>query len=521
MISDIFWFLHLYYEFYFYLFAGCIGSSVGYFFLKSKSGQMLSIKINCLIIIGCFTVNSFISILLKHHLRTFNEFRQPYIEIILFKLFISIAFGSMCVPCFKYASILIKYLTNTRLFKRNQYGIIIFMTTIAHLILNLPATLNCWCTVWYVTDYSMGIGSRFFIGTFLKLFYDEYLEEKIAYRFCIGALIIIIALVSYLLNEVIIKSKAEHKKGVLFIILLFIASPGYVSAMWSSENMGRLETYTFLLSLLSVIMFTVINNIYIRYITITVFSCISMAIYQGNLFMYYPIILMLIVWDCLRSCKYLFQKRVLGLVSVVTTIISFIFFQFCSYTIFENAGEMVAAIREKTNITIEEGAVNFELFQSLITAYDSVTISYLNDALPRERTFLTYLLLCPLVVLVIAIYLKCRKERQVRKAHILSEPYIYFVILNFAIVPQFVLNTDWGRWMIAIHIISFFGILYLIYQKDCGMLKALDVLNEFINNHMFLSIMIVVYLAGLNKFLGRVFIPETEALMSILSKLLY
>lgn len=50
------------------------------------------------------------------------------------------------------------------------------------------------------------------------------------------------------------------------------------------------------------------------------------------------------------------------------------------------------------------------------------------------------------------------------------------------------------------------------------MLKALGALSEFINNHMFLSIMVVIYLAGLNKFLGRVFIPETDVLMSLLSK---
>lgn len=72
--------------------------------------------------------------------------------------------------------------------------------------------------------------------------------------------------------------------------------------------------------------------------------------------------------------------------------------------------------------------------------------------------------------------------------------------------------------MTAVRIILFFGILYLKYKKDCGMLKALDALSEFINNHMFLSIMVVIYLAGLNKFLGRVFIPETDVLMSLLSK---
>ncbi len=514
-------FLYTYYEFYFYLIAGGFGTALACLWLKKKFCHPVSIKIICVILTGCCLTNLFFSIMIKNHwcIQDVSECPASFV-VIYFKILLALFCGVISLPVFALLLFCLKHFADTLLFKRYSCGIIIFILTTIHLILNLPQDLNSWCSVWYAADYSMGIGSRFFIGSVLRFFLRNYLEAETAYRFYVAALLLLIALTSYLLNEVLRRSKTTHKKSILFIVLCFISGPGYISALWSAENMGRLETYTLLLAFLSVVFFNLAKNIYIRYGIITLFSCISMAIYQGNLFMYYSIVLMLIIEDCLSFDSRTFQKRILGLSNILLTGISFIFFQFFSYTTFQNSEEMTAALRSRTSLHIEQSAINFELFQSVKTAYENVTLPFLNEAMPRERTFMTLLLLFPIIVLVTAIYMKCWTNAKTVGKHILALPYAYYILLPMTILPQFILNTDWNRWMISIYIVIFFGILYLSYKNDTGMNNALDSLDVFIEEHTLLCFSVIIYLAGLNKFSGRIFLPETDVLMSFLSHLI-
>lgn len=516
-MSSIFLFLYTYYEFYFYLIVGFIGTGAAYLLLKKRNAQMLPVKISCVILVGSFFADSFFSILLKYLIRRFNESNRPYLSVILLKMFVSMMFGAI----FVFVSILffrmIKIIVNNGLVQRYKYGIIIFLITCLYLILHLPKELNEWCTVWYAVDYSMGIGSRFFIGSLLKFFHRGYLYAETVYHFYVSTLVLIVALISYLLNEIIVKSEDKHQRAVLFIVLCFIAGPGYISSMCNSENMGRLETYALLLSLVSIIVFNTVKNIYVRYLVITLFSCVSMAIYQGSLFMYYPLIVMLIVWDCLPAGAHSLKCRILGLINVVITSISFIFFQFFAYIKFESVEEVVSAVSLRSDIAIDFQSIDYEFFQPISAAYDSIMKDFLNSV-PRERTLLTLVILSPLIILITALYLKCQEDRKKNREHIMGKPYFYFILSNFAIIPQFALNMDWGRWMISLYITIFFGILYLIYQKDRGMLKALDALSEFINTHSFASAILIVYLAGLSKFFGFSFIPEVNTLFSTLDK---
>lgn len=519
-MNNIFLFLYTYYELYFYFIAGCFGTIITCLLIRRKITSPIPIKKICIVLTGCFLTNLFCSIILKNHLCAQDASAYPFLFATFFKIFLSLLSGAILPLVFSLLIFFLNCLTNTAFFKKYSYGIIVFIYTIIHLILHLPQTLNSWCSVWYATDYSMGIGSRFFIGSVLRFFHRNYLEAETAYRFYIAVLILLIALTSYLLNEVIRCTNAAHKKSVLFIVLCFISGPGYISALWSEENMGRLETYTLFLTFLSVIFFIWIRNIYIRYGITTLFSCISIAIYQGNLFMYYTIILMLIIEDCLSSDSHAFAKRMLGLFNVFFTGISFVYFQFFSFTTFKNTEEMTASLRSRTNLHIEPSAINFELYQSVKTAFEKVTLPFLTEAMPRERTLMTLLLLLPIVILITAIYLKCCGSAKTAGKHILASPYLYYILLPLTILPQFILNTDWMRWMISIYIIIFFGILYLSYKNHIGMSQALDSLDTFIDNHMLLCSVVILYLAGLNKFSGRIFLPETDALISLLSNII-
>lgn len=68
-------------------------------------------------------------------------------------------------------------------------------------------------------------------------------------------------------QKYIIKTADKNKEGVAFIIIMFLVSPFSIAGVWIV--LGRLETYGLLLSLLSVVLFEKMDNIYSKYILIT------------------------------------------------------------------------------------------------------------------------------------------------------------------------------------------------------------------------------------------------------------
>lgn len=496
MIQTIFRLAYQYYEFYFYLIAGSAASYAVYFFSKRK---LFPVKEKTFILVGSFVLDSAVAIVLRRYLRELNGMVHPGFSAVLLKVLISMLFGAMIMMLLAYIPAIAKKLMYTRFVDTYKYGLIIFAVTAAHLITNAPGEIRDWVAVWYATDYSMGMGSRFFIGTVLRLFYDDYLDKQVAYNFCMVTLIIIILVVSYLLNWAIVRSEESCRKAVAFLALCFVASPGYISSMWTAENMGRLEAFCLLYSAVAVVIFQKVKNNYLRYVIVTVLSCLSVATYQGGLFMYYPIILMLIVYDCLKEDDDCLQKRLLGLGSTVITGIAFLGFQFFSYTIYNDCYEMADALAGKTNLFIEAEAIDLELFKPLTTIYYQFRDRYVPGTL-REGAFLALLLLLPIAFCMTAVYIKCHEYRKRAKMQILRSPYIYFIVFNFAVTPQFFLNIDWGRWMTAFNILLFFGVLYLAYQRDKGMSEALYALSAFVERNEFLCGAVVLYLAAMTKF---------------------
>ena len=138
----------------------------------------------------------------------------------------------------------------------------------------------------------------------------------------------ILLLASMLLNEIIRKATKENKDGVQFLVILFLISPASLLGMWSSNNFGRLEYYCLLLTLVAIFGFEKMKNVYRKYFVVTCLSCISMAIYQGYVFMFYSMILMLFVYEGLKETDHIWLRRLLGFISATITGMSFLFFQF-------------------------------------------------------------------------------------------------------------------------------------------------------------------------------------------------
>lgn len=511
-MKDMLIFVYSYYGYYFYL-GICV--FFGFISFLNNRRRMTGIKAKCIALVIGFILEAFFSVIMTHvdFVEKLKRTNHPWIFDMMIKIVCCIVFSIVLIQVIifigKYAGELLK----RNFIRENQYGLIIGAVTFVWLIINLPTEIAGYCSVWYAADYSMGLSSRFFIGTLLNLFYDDFLDRQIAYHFCVCALAFIIIIVSCMLNKLIKKAKEEYRPALLFLVLCFMASPGYIRAFWQPLNIGRLETYTFFLALVSVVLFESIGNIYLKYGCITILSCISMAIYQGDLFLYYPMTIMIIVYDGLTNHDKVIARRILGIINILCTGIAFVVFQFFSYTIFSTPQDMIQALSKKTNLNISSIAIRLEMFEPVTAAYNEVVKKFLSESLPRERTLLTMCLMVPIVLIILSLYMKCIENQITERKQFLSKPYMYYILLEFAVLPQFLLNVDWGRWMLAFNIVMFFGVFYLAYKQDQGMLYAVEKLSSFIRRNSFMVIIIVIYLATLGNYEEWKWIPPVDSIM--------
>ena len=524
---DVLSFLYEYYQFYFYLITGLLGSVAN---LLNNKHYNNSSERNTFLYLLVFLADCFVATFLRkvfYPFFVFSFIKSDTVAIIVtfcLKEVFAFAFGFLIVALINLFLSVCQKVLKSSYFNDNKYGIIIFTYLFISMLVEWPTSVNSWGALWYATDYSMGIGPRFFIGTFLKLFYSDFLEEKTVVNFCNTNTLLIIFCSSVILNELINKTSKKLKAIIFFLVVLFLSSPGSISGMWQKGNNGRFENYGLLLSLVSIIVFKCLKNIRIKYLIITVFSCLSIAIYQGNIFMYYPMILMLIAYDCLYDEENKNKKISIkyGLFNIISTSIFFLFFQFCSYTYFPSASSMAEFLSKKTNLPITEMAIDYELFKPLSSAFENISIPFIaGDEDPRTKTILTLLILFPIAFVVLYLYLECFKYRKKYKMMICEMPYFVFLSLSLCIIPQFLLNVDWGRWMVCVNIVLFTGVFYLIYKKDKGMLNALDGLYTLFIEHKTIFIFAVVFIAGLSKFEGRGFLIEVDKLFNMILSIVH
>ena len=140
-------------------------------------------------------------------------------------------------------------------------------------------------------------------------------------------------------------------------------------------------------------------------------------------------------------------------------------------------------------------------------------MDFLRTEFPREKAVFTLLLTLPIIIMVYIIYSKCRLLRIANNKRVLACPYIYYVLFATMIIPQFVLNVDWGRWMTSNCIVWFAGIFYLIYKKDKYVIMTMAECSVWVRKNILISIFVLLFIAGLSKFMGREFITEANNLL--------
>ena len=379
----------------------------------------------------------------------------------------------------------------------------------AEFLLEKADNIKPWASCWYGVNYSMGIGSRFLIGTILTFITGGKVTAGKAYFFCEVCLILIMAVATLMMNNLIKKGTDEKEKyGIIFLILCFISSPGSLAAMWTEGNMGRMETYTLLVILFGVLVFRWFSKAIWKYGILLFLSIICAAIYQGYLFLYYPVFCTVMLCDLMEEEKLSKEKLFWTILNLMGAITSFLFFQFGTSVHFSNAAEMTAQIQSITDLNVKEAALHYEFFSPLSEAFRELNIPFLTGKEhPIAKTGLLCVLLLPIIGIIGTVFVKCLKKGQR-----ITKPYFYCLIVNLAVLPQFVLNVDWGRWMAAVEMVLFFEIFYMYYVGFVEIKQTIGELGCFVQRYMPICIFCVLYLNLFNKFEDRIYFVQLERL---------
>lgn len=380
----------------------------------------------------------------------------------------------------------------------NVVGFGSFLILIIRFILCVPDTVGPWHVWSYAVDTSMGFSSRFLAGQILSLFCKDFVSAKDIYRFCVIVGILLIIITSALLNIVAKKADKKIQPSVLFIIALFITCPISIISLFVPETFGKLEIFGLILSLVSVYLFNKIRNTPLKYAVITILSVLSIVFYQGNVFLYYNIVLVIMIYDVIGEKKIDVKKAVYGSLSVLISLIAFIRMQLFNTIIFNNADEMIAALQKRTDVTIDRKPIQLEYFSSMKSSYDLVT-NFLGYFI-REKFLLQIILLIPVLFTVLYVvfkFLNTSNNTKTNSTNLKVRNILSFLTI-YLVVPQFVLNVDWGRWMISITVFLFFFILYFAYKGDCSMNNTLESISVMIKKKPYIAVLLIIYASMFN-----------------------
>ena len=420
------------------------------------------------------------------------------------------AVGAGCVIPIAIRSLMRIRMPHLKLFVQEHiYGVGMLGFLLADFFCNKTEQIDIWVAPIYALNYSYGFGSRFLLGSILKMIFGEYLSSSEAYLFCEIVMVTIIAVISLLIDKLVNKINDKVKIAVIFMVLMYICSPGSITAIWTSANMGRLENYTLLLVLIAVCLFEIIQTNWIKYTVVTVISVLCIALYQGYIFLYFTVIFFIILYDFFEENDERIKKGILGIGSIIINCITFLIFQLFTYTNFSGYDEMISVLSQKTDFAMNE-SLKYEYFMSIKEVYEVVVEDFILSRFttPRELLFITILLCTPIIIIFIAIWLKCIQkltEKNKQKTF-----YYLWWISYIAFLPQFILNTDWGRWSIAVLFYTFFSVLYMLWKGNEEIACALESLQCLIIKNKYLMILVLIYLQRLGKFNAMSFITAAN-----------
>lgn len=346
---------------------------------------------------------------------------------------------------------------------------------------------------WYVIDYSYGFGSRLVIGSIMHLICGEVVTKAAAYCFVVASLCLLCIAVALFAGFVYRHAEDKDiKKAVLFLIVFYLASPASPEYLWTAENMGRLDTYLFLITVGSAFIYFKVKNLYVRYLLFTLSGIVAVFVHQVYFFLFFPFLLVAMLQDLWKG-EWDKRKALCAAGSVLCIGGIFLYMQLGS-GIYYDYGELMARLNSHADFPVDGAPMEAEYFWTLKD-------HFYKNMVPEIPHHLKYgfMLVCMLIPAWgggLGIWI-CSVRSADRRQRI---KYILMLLTNLAYLPVFILMNDWGRWFAALFIVAFLNIMLLAGDGDKGICATLKKLGVCIARNPVPFILIILYISTFEKF---------------------
>lgn len=388
------------------------------------------------------------------------------------------------------------------------YSALFFLLFLILFLIKAPRlTASNVVSYYFCLDYSMGFGSRMFVGSILNVLFNGYITGNRLYFASLTVTLAVCALTATLMGGIWLR--VERQRGsVTCLFALLLLYPFSVNFFFSNDCFGRLEIYCLLFSMLSLFL---LNKRGWRWL-IPFFCFAAIATYEAFVLTLMPIIAVALLYKVIRNG---FKARDISLciVSYAVIVLSFVYFQFITKRIdvivYDNVFEMLAAISQKTDIQMQEDARNALMVQYFLgssTYWRDTIVPILKDLLMNYLPVLV-LSAAPALFIVLGVWRACFKA-----SASIHEKFFFVIcaLLPIAAAPMYILSTDWGRWTACFIIAQITTLLYLVSENDITVIGVLDSLNETVKKSPFLPGLFLLFSACLylsstpNAFIGAI-----------------
>ena len=266
---------------------------------------------------------------------------------------------------------------------------LLFLLLASTFLCSLPDQLHGWNSAWYAMDYSLGVDSRLFVGSFLRLFYPDFLPASSAYAFNVLSTLVLLALLSHVLASVLrLVENTPCETGLLALTTLWLLSPGSPAYLWNTENMGRFDLYLFLVTLIAAAVFLHVRAVSVRFAVFTICGMVCLAIHQGYLFTFFPLLAAMYLLTAENRKQLIAAFSCMAVLGVV-----FLYFQFFSHIRPGSYEELASVLAARTDLPLNESALRFEYFSGFADSARELVTNQLGERI--RYGIVTLLLLSP------------------------------------------------------------------------------------------------------------------------------
>jgi len=373
-----------------------------------------------------------------------------------------------------------------------KYELTFFTVFMFEFLLKIPRIdeMVGWRTTQYVVNYKeYGLVEMGLIGSIFRMFTD-YITPTMVYIFELIGVLLLSVTIAVFLGKMIRNSSEEIKFAVMMIVLLYVISPLSLTKFFSSRNYGIFDVFLMLIAFWIALLAIRRKNLWLLF----PLSMIALMIHHVFALTYYMFVFGALMYYVFEN-KFEKKTTLFSVITVGISVIVTLYFQFFrEVSTYTSTEEAVAAAKENSGLLIE-----YEVLSRLFDPVDeyinkwSITGLYgkTMDIFDRSLALLfTLALLSPMVVLFVAVWVKCVRRSVEKNEKIF---YLFCLLSPLFSVVLFISAIDWDRWMMGILTAQMSFIFFLIHKKNETFYSVIRDVSSFLQSHKALCIAYLVF----------------------------